>query len=335
LYNATGAAAAQPPVGLGVANSFVVLGGTTVTNTGPTVLNGNLGLSPGSAIPGVNALPGPATVNGAQHVNDQVAAHAQLDLTTAYSDAAGRTPATAISADLTGKTLAPGVYTGGALGLTGTVTLNGHNNPAAVFIFKAASTLITSSNSTVALIGVNPCNVYWQVGSSATLGTNSNFVGTVMALTDISATTGAVVQGRLLARNGAVTLDDNTISKPACTIQNPSPPSGGSSSPGGGSSHPGSGTGTPARSPGTGTSTGRSTTPNGATTSPGRRTATSSSSITPPNVRRTGGGPPPLARTGVDNGALVYVALATISLGALLLLLGRRHVIRARPRHRH
>ena len=220
------------------------------------------------------------------------------------------------------------------------MTLNGHNNPAAVFIFKAASTLITASNSTVALIGVNPCNVYWQVGSSATLGTNSNFVGTVMALTDISATTGAVVQGRLLARNGAVTLDDNTISKPACAIQNPSPPpGGGSSSPGGGSSHPGGGSGTSTHTPGGGTSTGHSGPPKAPTSTPGHGTTTTGASMTPPGVRHTGGGPPlqppHLAKTGVDSAALTYVALVTIALGGVLLLIGRRRTTRTRPRHLH
>jgi hypothetical protein len=170
LATANSAAAAQPAVGLGVATSFVVLAHTEVSNTGPTVLNGDLGVTPSGTTSGVDDLPGPATINGDLHINDGVAASARADLTTAYIDAAGRQPETAIGAQLNGQTFQPGVYTGGALNLSvgGTVTLNGHNNPAAVFIFKAASSLITMSNSTVALIGVNPCNVYWQVTSSAT-----------------------------------------------------------------------------------------------------------------------------------------------------------------------
>ena len=153
--------------------------------------------------------------NGTIHSADTVATQAQADLTTAYNDAAGRSPVSTIAAGLGGQTLVPGVYSGGALGLTGTLTLNAQGNPNAVFVFQAASTLITASTSTVALIGgANACNVFWQVGSSATLGTNSVFVGTVLALTSISADTGATVAGRLLARNAAVTLDSNTITAP-------------------------------------------------------------------------------------------------------------------------
>jgi Ice-binding-like len=208
--------AAQPTVGLGTAKPFTVLAGTTVTNTGPSVIAGDLGVSPGSAVTGFP----PGTVNnGTQHVADAVALQAQSDLTTAYNDAAGRTPVTTeANPDLTGLTLAPGVYSAGAMSLSGTVTLDAQGDPNAVFIFQAASTLITASSSKVALIGgAQPCNVFWQVTSSATLGTNSAFVGTVMALTSATVQTGATVQGRILARNGGVTLDDNTIGVPACT----------------------------------------------------------------------------------------------------------------------
>ena len=215
VAGAPSAFAAQPTVGLGTTAPFAVLAGTDITNTGPSTISGDIGVDPGAAITGFP----PGTVNGTTHAADAVALQAQSDLTTAYTDAANRTPVTAeANPDLTGLTLAPGTYSAGAMGLSGTVTLDGQGDPNAVFIFQAASTLITGSSSKVALIGgAQPCNVFWQVTSSATLGTNSTFVGTVMALTSATVQTGATVQGRILARNGGVTLDDNTIAVPACT----------------------------------------------------------------------------------------------------------------------
>jgi hypothetical protein len=211
---ATNALAAQPPVGLGTADSFAVLAGQTVTNTGPTTINGDLGVMPGSAIPGFP----PGKVNGAIHAADAVALQAQSDLTTAFNDAAGRTPPALLSADLSGLTLTAGVYKApGALGLTGALTLDAQGDPNAVFIFQAASTLITASASHVNMInGAQPCNVFWQVGSSATFGTTSVFVGTVMALTSISLNNGVTLQGRALARNGSVTLINDTITAAHC-----------------------------------------------------------------------------------------------------------------------
>src|SRR5581483_3117034 len=183
------ATAAQPAVGLGAATTFAVLAGTTVTNTGPSVVSGDLGLSPGSAVTG---FPAGTVVNGTQHVSDPTAVQAKADLVTAYNDAAGRTPATAVGANLAGQTLAPGVYQATAgLGLTGTVTLDGQGNSASVFIFQAGSTLTTASSSVVQLIGgAQACNVFWQVGSSATLGTGTTFVGTILALTSATVQTG-------------------------------------------------------------------------------------------------------------------------------------------------
>jgi Tfp pilus assembly major pilin PilA len=212
---ASAASAAQPPVGLGTASSFAVLAGTTVTNTGPSLISGDLGVSPGTAITG---FPPGSVINGTQHAADAVALQAQSDLTTAYNDAAGRTPVNTVSTDLGGQTLVAGVYkAASSMGLTGTVTLDGENDPGAVFIFQAGSTLITASSSTVNLVrGAQACNVYWQVGSSATLGTGNAFVGTVMALTSVTVQTGTVVAGRVLARNGQVSLDTNTISRPFC-----------------------------------------------------------------------------------------------------------------------
>ena len=213
----TQAASAQSPssVGLGTATPFAVLAGTTVTNTGPSIISGDLGVSPGTAVTG---FPPGLVTNGTAHAADAVAAQAQADLTTGYDDAAGRTPATTVSSDLGGQTLAPGVYkAASALGLTGTLTLDAQNNPDAVFIFQSGSTLITASNSTVNLInGADPCHVFWQVGSSATLGTRTTFAGSILALTSATVQTGTTVAGRILARNGQVSLNSNTITSPDC-----------------------------------------------------------------------------------------------------------------------
>ena len=207
--------AAQPPVGLGTATSFAVLAGTTVTNTGPSVISGDLGVSPGKAIVG---FPPGHVINGVQHKGDAIALQAKNALTTGYNDAAGRTPATVAPSDLGGKTLSPGVYkASSALGLTGTVTLDAKSDPNAVFVFQAVSTLITAPNSTVKLIGgAQACNVFWQVGSSATLDTGTTFVGSILALTSATVRTGATVAGRVLARNGQVSLAANIITRPTC-----------------------------------------------------------------------------------------------------------------------
>lgn len=214
LTSIPAAFAAEAPIGLGTAGGYTVLGGSTVTNTGPSVLSSDLGVSPGSAITGFP----PGLALGATHVADAAAGQAQSDLTIAYNDAAGRASTGNISADLAGMTLTSGVYTSAtSMGLSGALTLDGQGDPDSVFIFQAGSTLNTAAGSDVVLTnGAQACNVYWQVGSSATLGTGSDFVGNVMALTSITATTNATVQGRLLARNGAVTLDSNVITAPTC-----------------------------------------------------------------------------------------------------------------------
>lgn len=206
--------AAVSPVGLGTATSYAVLAGTTVTNTGASTVDASLGVSPGSAVVG---FPPGLVSGGAIHAADAPAGQAKSDLVTAYNAAAGRATTVTVSADLGGQTLVSGVYTGGALSLTGTVVLDAQGDPNAVFVFQAASTLITASASRVSLInGASACRVFWQVTSSATLGTGSSFVGTVLALTSITAATGASIAGRLLARNGAVTLDSNTFTSAAC-----------------------------------------------------------------------------------------------------------------------
>jgi hypothetical protein len=203
--------------------TFGVLAGTTVTNTGPTVAIGNVGVSPGSAITGFP----PGSVTGTIHSADGLAGTAQTELTTAYNSVAAAGPSTTIAAALGGLTFFPGVYnTGSSFGLTGTVTLDALGNPNAQFIFQAATTLTTASNSTVLLInGAQASNVFWKVGSSATLGTNSFFSGNILALTTITLTTGSSLQGRALARNGAVTLDTNTVTTPM-GLGGPPPPLG-------------------------------------------------------------------------------------------------------------
>ena len=185
--------------------------GSTITNTGPTLISGNLGLHPGSAVVGFP----PGTVNGARHVGDAAAQQAATDLTTAFNDAAGRPSSAASPPDVGGRTLTGGVYTSGlvgSLGLTGRLTLDAQGDPRAVFVFQIPSTLVTATDSSVRLVnGAQACNVFWQVGSSATLGTRTAFQGNILALTSISVSAGATVNGRLLARNGAVTLIDDTV----------------------------------------------------------------------------------------------------------------------------
>jgi hypothetical protein len=229
------AQAGPPPVLLGTSDSFAILAGTTITNTGDSVINGDLGLHPGTAVTGFP----PGTVNGAQHVTDAVAQQAKTDLTTAYQDAAGRPFSASSPPDVGGRTLTAGVYRTGSvasLGLTGNVTLDAQGDPRAVFIFQIESTLTTAPGSSVSLVnGAQGCNVYWQVGSSATLDTTTVFKGNILALTSISVNNGVTVDGRLLARNGAVTLINDTITRSQCA-------------PGTG---PGTGTG-----PGNGTGTG-------------------------------------------------------------------------------
>jgi|SRR5579863_9511610 len=264
--------AAQTPVGLGTAASFAVLAGSTVTNTGPSVIRGNLGLSPGSAVTG---FPPGIVNNGVQHVTDAAAGQAQLDLTTAYNTAAHESPVSATSAATlgAGQSLSPGIYNSASSSLlTGALTLNGGGNPSALFVFQVGTQLTTATSSTVNLInGAQACNVFWQVGSSATLGTTTNFVGTIMANQSISLDNAVTVNGRALASVGAVTLINDTFTVPTCTTpsgttvttlgganaaaKTPSPNGTGTST---GTGTPGgTGTGTPG---GTGTPTGTTTT---------------------------------------------------------------------------
>jgi hypothetical protein len=205
---------AQTAISLGTAANFEVLAGSGVTNTGKTNVTGNLGVSPGTAVTGF----GPGTVSGTISTGvTSTAGTAQNDLTTAYNNAQGLTlcPIT-VSGDLGGLTLAPGLYKStSSLAITGTLTLDAQGDANAVFIFQIASTLTTASGANIVLAnGALASNVFWAVGSSATLGTNSVVKGTIMAYASITLTTGAELNGRALARVAAVTMDTNTI-KPA------------------------------------------------------------------------------------------------------------------------
>jgi len=222
---------------LGAAQSVAVLGGQTVTNTGPSVINGDLGVSPGSAVTGFP----PGIVNGTIYIPPAAQAVAgQLDASNAY-DALEALVGTPVPTELGGITYGPGVYQGapaaGTLQITGTVVLSG--GPDDIFVFQSDSTLITASSSIVSLVGgARACNVFWQVGSSATLGSSSVFSGTVIARTSVTATTsartGATADegGRFLALDGAVTLDSNVITLPGTCATTATPPLPGTLPPG-------------------------------------------------------------------------------------------------------
>lgn len=220
-------AAQASAVNIGTVAPFVVLGGSGVTNTGPSVLNGDLGVTPGTSLSGFGL---PAVVNGATHNNNAVAGQAQADLTTAYDVAAGQP--IPLGNDLTGTDLGSRTLTAGAYGfsssaqLTGQLTLDAEGDPNAQFVFVIGSTLTTASASSVILTnGASPCNVYWKVGSSATLGSTTAFVGNLMALSDISLNNGVTVNGRVLARNGQVTLINDVLSNEGCATGSSSTPS--------------------------------------------------------------------------------------------------------------
>ena len=211
-------AATAPSLGLAgsiFAPNFSVLGAETVTNTGPTIVVGNLGVSPGTAVTG---FPPGTVTGGVIHAADAAAANAKAQALIAYTDLQSRACTMSLTGqDLGGLTLKPGVYCfSSSAQLTGTVTLDG--NASSVFIFKIGSTLTTASASSVVLKnGARDCRVFWQIGSSATLGTRTRFAGNIIALTSITLTTGAEVFGKALALNGAVTLDSNNVSPGTCS----------------------------------------------------------------------------------------------------------------------
>ncbi len=200
---------------LGTAASFAVLAGQAVTNTGATNVTGNMGVSPGTAITGFP----PGILTGEMHANDAVALQAQNDVMTAWNTLAGQACNTDLTGqDLGGLTLTAGVYCfSSSAQLTGPLVLDAQGNPDAVWVFQVASGLNTATDSSVSVINSgNACNAFWQVGSSATLGTNNSFIGNIIALTSISLGVGTDVAGRALAHNGAVTMNTNDITMASC-----------------------------------------------------------------------------------------------------------------------
>jgi len=208
--------AAEGTITMGTAANFAILSGETITNTGSTEITGDIGLYAGTDFPGITNV----THTGELHLNDDVALTAKNDLITAYNDAAGRSVTKEIPRELGGQKLTPGVYTSSEKDflLNGILTLDAQGDPNAVFIFQTDSELITGSASSVVLTrNATACNVFWKVGSSATLGSNSIFAGSILAMTSISLKTGAQVRGQLLARDGSVTLDTNKVVSGPCT----------------------------------------------------------------------------------------------------------------------
>jgi len=205
----------QPMINLGTTSTFAVLAYSTITNTGTTVITGSagtdIGLYPGTAFTGQASV----TMNGGSiHLADTVATKAKDDLVTAYNDADSRLVVKRIPSELGGTTLTPGIYDSadGKFQITGTLTLDALSDSEGVFVFKTASTLTTATGSIVALTNnAQSSKTFWKVGSSATLGTNSTFMGHILAMASITAMTGAYIEGQLLARTGAVTLDNNII----------------------------------------------------------------------------------------------------------------------------
>ncbi len=338
MVTTAASAAIVPTVALATSGNYAVLAGSTVTNTGASALGGSLGLWPGTSITGFP--PGLVTPPGTTDNANAAAQQAESDLTAAYVDAAGRPIDATTTADLANLMLGAGVYAGpnhSPLGLTGPLVLDGAGDPTSVFIFQTDSSLTTASSSTVTMInGAQECNVFWQVGSSATLGTGSVFRGNILALTSITVTNSVTVHGRALARNGAVTLDNDTFTSPTCaqavpaTTTTTTPGATTTTVPGATTTAPGE---TP-RPPGATTTVpeATTTTPGGqvTTTSPSGSTSTTvmTPSTTPPTSERitltsttAGPGLPP---TGAAIATEVMVAILALGCGAFVVRNARR-----------
>ncbi len=329
-----GSAGAATSVPLGTATPFAVLAATAVTDVPTSSITGDTGLSPaaGTNYTGLTQ----AEVTGSIYSTDGTGPAGNIDnpallttekndLTTAYIAAAGQPPTSTFSSgdnQLGGQTLTAGVYAFGHAA-TANITaasplvLNGQGNANAVFIFQASSDLVTASNSVVQLVnGARACNVFWQVGSSATLDTDSTFVGTIMALTSATLDTGATVQGRVLARNGAVSLDANTITAPAAcadtTVTSTSPTSPGTSGPGGTTAAL-STTGTVATGADAGTSGGTTSGAGSTTGATAGGATTTAAAVIPSGAPHTGFGGEAHARdAGLIDGGLLALVGSTV-----------------------
>ena len=296
-------AALVPTVPMATLESYSVLGASTVTSTGNTPLAGSLGLAPGTSVTGFP--PGIVTAPALIDAANAAAAQAQIDLTDAYANAVGRSLNGTVGADLGGLILQGGVYAStaaGPLGLTGTLTLDAAGDPTTVFIFTTDSTLITASSSVVSLSGgAQACNVFWRVGSSATLGSGSVFVGTILANVSITLNDSVTVAGRALARTGAVTLINDTFTTPSCNLSVPTTTT---------TAAAGATTTTAAAGAAT-TVAGAATTLRGATatTATGATTGTTTLGSTSSTLPASGAGVPVAS-------VLIGVVLATVGVGA-------------------
>ena len=320
------AAAAQAPVGLGTADSFAVLAGSGITNTGPTTITGDVGTFPTPTETGFGSV----TLNGTNHAGDAVTQDAKDDLVVAYNDAAGRGPVTNVATELGGTTLQAGVYTSPTLGLTGTLTLDAQGNTDAQFIFLAGSTLIAEAGSRVLLLnGAHPCRVVWQVGSSATFKTDTQFVGDVLAHVSITAQTRATFEGRLLARDGAVTLDTNTITKASCIAPSGAGVTTATATP---SSRwgvtPASTTALPTGTPTAWSAPALPSTPLPSTPAQSLTPGVPTTPVPPatPAFPSTPAAPslPPLAETGLPMVGLTLIGLLLVAIGKVALMVSRR-----------